>query len=1003
MRFIRRFLLSLAVLLALAALIGAASFIPAVQTRIAQRQLDLHPELRASLGSLAAGVGALEAHDLNLEINGTLLTLPALEAQLPLLSAVWDHKLHVRRLVAKGWTLDLNGPLETSVTSSAVVPASTPARAKVAGPSAPPANNSAPAMTALNTALVFHQMLTGWMLPRDVSFDEVDLEGDVLLPTPRGTNPIAVHVSVKGGGLGAGREGKFEVNAVFPLVDHAGHLIATLTPHGRLIVVTDSARRPIRLDLTAELSAKNHALPEGLSVSATLTAADKTHDETYMVGFSRGERPVAAVNARFPATTRELIGTWKIDLRESDLAPFFPNGPLPTFASTGGGDFETDAAFTRLRASGQLSTHASHLEAWAAPLERLGTVTLTTDFDFTHRAQTLRVDRISATLGSARPAVAVRSLQPFTLDEQTGELKVADARAEWLDGSLPGLPLAWIFGSPSGLALRGADATGEFSVRASDGEFTLHSKTPLTTAGSVLQDGGKIIADGLDLSLSLRAGLSGQGWQLEGSPLTVSRAGQHLAIVDATASRPVDGSLPMKVTGTWRADLLAWAAFGNRTGRSASGEFTALVGPGLSMENKFTVEGRGWNRALTASLRVKADANGRFTFRGPLKLALGKSGSEISIDGSWARPASGGRTVLNLISNQLALEHLALLAAPFAAPDTLASTATTNTRDRIPFWGDWVGRVSFDFARMTARGHNFTEVGGTFFIDGGAIKLEGGRGVVHQDRHVRAEGAVTFGAAAEFPYTAQATATIDELDAAVLLGPPPRGLEPLVHGRFAITGKLHGNGCTLADLTRRTREEFHLTSKGGSTRLLQTNIASSITEAPTPVSDALGAVGSVFGALMKTRSNILQAEKNPVSKNTDAVLNFTYVTKLIRYELITLTAIRESDGSLQLADLTIDGPDERLTGSGRLTAMPGQPIATWPLGLDLQMSFHGPAAGFLAEAGLLPLPKDAKAFSSLPQPIHFGGTLAQPDLSEWHELLVKAAAPPKSAKDRKSN
>ena len=1003
MRFIRRFLLSLALLIALAALIVAAAFIPAVQTRIAQRQLELHPELRASLGSLAAGVGALEAHDLNLEINGTLLTLPTLEAQLPLLTAVWDRNLQIRRLVAKGWTLDLNGPLETKAASTAAPPASSPAQAQVVGSSALPSNASTPAIAALKAALIFHEILTGWTLPRDVSFDEVDLEGDVLLPTPRGTNPIAVQVSVKGGGIGAGREGKFEVKVTFPLVDHAGHLIAMLTPHGRLIVALDAARRPTRLDLNVELSAKNHALPEGLSVYATLTAAKATHDETYTVGLRRGERHVAAIVARFPATTRQLAGTWKIDARDSDLAPFFSNRTLPTFASIGGGDFEADDAFTRIRATGQLSTTASQLEAFAAPLERLGTVTLRTDFDVTHRAQTLRVDRLNASLGGARPAVVVRSLQPFSLDEQTGGLHVADPRADWLEGSLPGLPLAWIFGSPAGPALRGADATGNFMVHASDGEFTLSSKAPLTASGVVLQHGEKVFADGLELSLSLRAGISGQSWQLQGSPLTISRAGRRMATIDATASQLIDGDQPIKVAGTWNADLLAWAVFGNRTGRSASGEFTALVGPGLSMENKFSVVGRGPNRALTASLRVKADANGRYTFYGPIKLTLGKSASEISVEGRWARPAAGGRTVLHLTSNQLTLEHLAVLAAPFAAPGSLAPATQPDGRDRIPFWGDWVGRVSFDFARLTAWGHNFAEVGGTFFIDGGAIKLEGGRGVIHQDRHVRAEGAVTFAAAAESPYAAQATATVDEIDAAVLFGPPPRGREPLLHGRFAIAGTLHGNGLNLPDLARRTREEFRVTSNGGSTRLLQTSVASSLTEAPTPVADALGTVGAVFGALLKTKSNILQAEKNPVSKNTEAVLNFTYLTELIRYDQITLTAIRGSDGSLQLADVTIAGPDERLTGSGQLTAVPGQPMAVWPLSLALHLGFHGPAAGFLTEAGLLSAPKDTQGFTQLRQSIHFGGTMAQPDSSEWHDLLVKAAAPPKTAHDKKSN
>ncbi|KAB2840430.1 hypothetical protein F9K50_05845 [bacterium] len=38
---------------------------------------------------------------------GAVLTLPRLEADLPLLSAVWRDRVDISRLVARGWTLDL--------------------------------------------------------------------------------------------------------------------------------------------------------------------------------------------------------------------------------------------------------------------------------------------------------------------------------------------------------------------------------------------------------------------------------------------------------------------------------------------------------------------------------------------------------------------------------------------------------------------------------------------------------------------------------------------------------------------------------------------------------------------------------------------------------------------------------------------------------------------------------------------------------------------------------
>ncbi len=1006
MRFLRRFLFVLALVIALAALLVAAAFNPTVQTWIAQATLDRHPDLHASLGSLAAGTGDLEAHDLTLAVNGATLTLPSLQALLPLKRAVWEKKIEIHRLIAKGWTLDLS-----NATATTIKPPLPPAQpASTAAPTTPPL---APANSALQTTLLFHQLLAGWTFPPEVTIDEVDLEGDLLIPAGPGRDPTGVHVIVKGGRLGAGREGAFTIETSIPIEEH-GRSAADLLVHGRLVVALDAGRAPQRLALTADLAAKGRPLPDGLSATVVLTAADAAHDETYIITLNRSERPLATVAARLPATTRAPAGTWKIDLRDSDLAPFFPQKNLPAVATTGAGEFETDAAFTRVRATGHLVTVASRLGELATPLDRLGTVTLTTDFSATHSSNTLRFDRLNASLAGAQPAVIAQALQPFTVDETTGDLRVADAQADWLAGSLPGLPLAWIFGSPDGLNTSGGEVTGDFIAHAGADGITLRAKAPLTALGVAVRRGEKILGRDLDLSLAFLAKISPQGWQVQAAPLILACAGQHLATIEATAAQPADGGKPIKLSGEWTADLIALAAqpalaaLGGHAGRTASGEFTVLTGSWLNAENKFTVVGRDPTHTLGGSLHVNADPNGRATFFAPIKIALGTNRSEFSAEGNWASPAKGGRLVLNLTGERVTLTHLALVAAPLTAVGRSTGpelSVTANARDSVPFWGDWVGRVGLDFGRMTAWGHNFLNVGGTLFLDHGAIKLEGGRGAFHQDRLMRAEGAVTFDAAAESPYTTNATATVEDLDAAILIGPPPRGREPLLRGHFAVAATLTGDGRTLADLSRRTREEFRLTSlgNGGSTTLLQAKVANSITEAPTPVKDALGTVGSVFGTLMKTKSNILQTEKNPLGKNTEAILNFTYATAEFRYEHLAFTAIRAADGSLLLVDVVLSAPNERVTGSGQVAAAKICSFGERPLSLDLQFGFRGHPAELLTEAGVLSTQKDADGYTLLNQRVHFGGTATQLDSTEWRELLVKAAAPLKPEPAKKSN
>jgi hypothetical protein len=150
----------------------------------------------------------------------------------------------------------------------------------------------------------------------------------------------------------------------------------------------------------------------------------------------------------------------------------------------------------------------------------------------------------------------------------------------------------------------------------------------------------------------------------------------------------------------------------------------------------------------------------------------------------------------------------------------------------------------------------------------------------------------------------------------------------------------------------------------------------------------------VFGKLLGTKANVLQAERNPVSTNTDAVLNFTYSTKEFRFDQLAITAVRSSNGTIRLTQVELTAPNEHFTGTGQLDYAKGLPPSRRPLRLDLQAGFRGGPAGFLKEAGLLSDQKDAQGYSLFSQPMHFGGTLEEIDRSAWREILVEAAKPP---------
>ena len=1005
MRFLRFFLLSLALVLGLAALLTGVAFIPAVQTSIAQRVFDRHPELRATLGSLAAGRGQLAVRDLNLVVGGAILALPSAEAQLPVTAALWHRTVHLRRLTAKGWVLDLSSiPAPGAPASPA--PAPTPAIRPPAPTLSPPPTLD-PGRAAL---LIAHHFLATTRLPSDFAIDEVDLEGEVLVPLERGRPPVSVHTIVRGGGLGAGRESSFTIEFNVPSTAST-YTVAPLRAACRLTIALAPAGSPQRVALDAEIAAKPHTWPDGLHLITDWSAGAAASDELSHLELRRGNRRLARTTVHRSSANRDLAGTWELAVTETDLAPVIAPRVLPGVAFSGHGDFASDALFTQARVTGQLSATIGQPGVLAPALASVGAVKLSADFGAAHNGTTLQFDRLEVALDADRSVAAARAEQAFAIDETTGDLRVTDPRADWLTIALRGVPLTWFTGQNSGLVLTGPGITGELGVRAGADGFAVQSRAPLRATDVAVQSDSAALATGLDATTPLTAHFAATGWTTRFSPLSISHAGRQLALLALTASQAA-GAKAIKLDAAWSADLAALrtetplGARGFFSGRTAEGTCAVLAGAATNVESKFVLTGADASRTLTASVHVNLDATGRFTFFAPLKLTLGRETSEFTAEGNGVRGRSDQRTTINLTGNRLVLDHLPRFTAPLTAAGVAALPARgfaalsapsviTGARDTTPFWGSGSQRVGFDFAHVTASGDEYGEIGGTLFLDPDKITLDGGRGVFHEDRRVRGLATLTFDPKAESPYRLRGTAAVDEIDASLLVGAKPADVEPLLRGRFAVAASLTGEGLNLNHLAWNTEEEFRLTSlKGGSTTLLQTKVANAFTEAPTPGSDALGTVGSIFGKLLGTKANILQAERNPVSANTDAVLNFTYATQEFRFDQLAITAVRSSAGTIRLTQVELTALNEHFTGTGQFDAVKGQPLARRPLSLDLRAGFRGGPAGFLKEAGLLSDQKDAQGYSLFRQPMHFGGTLEAIDRSAWREILVTAAAPP---------
>ncbi len=988
-------------------------FTSPLQTWFAQTfLLDRQPGWKSSVGEVWAGFGQLKVTDLRVEADGAVLSLPSLQARLPLSTAAWDHRFVVRSLVAKGWTLDLSGVPAFREEQAAAVPS--PAGGPPVGT---PAQTPAADTAVKQVADIFRGILGGWKSPYDLQVDGVDLEGEVLVSLSRESAPVKIHVRLNGGGLSAGREGNFtlEAEAEDPWPD-----VNSVAAHGQLTAGMSSPRALNRVEIKFDLAAQGRRFPGGFTGSADLAATPGPDGTALTFDLMRDQRHLVAVQARTSAANRRVAGKWRIDWRDTDVATLAPQLHLPAFAGTGEGDFDADNAFAQVHVLGRLDAVVNHLEVLAPALEQVGTVTVATRFDVTARDRVLRVEALEVSLAGVRPVAAVRALQSFDFNADTHDLQPANPAGEWLEASVQGLPLNWLSGLTGKFVITGADATGEFFVRASKGGFSLSPKTPLVVKGVSVQRAGRPLARDLDLSLPLSVESTPEGWQMMGDPLAVTRAGQLLARITIKAARTGGADQPVTLKVTWAAPLDAMAgqpALAGFTG-SSSGEFNATLDNGFEVDGKLDVRGHDLTHSLTASFHGESVGENSIEFKVPFTLNIGKSASAFSAEGRWTGDAAGVLLNGRLTGEEVDLDHVRLLAAPLAAALGLprSQSAGVETRgsaepDRKPFWLGWSGEVTVAFDRLRSGGKVFNNVGATFDVDESSIHLARGWFGPSTENPAQAEGALTFDGTAEFPYHLKASATVSDIDVVPLLGVLPKKnghqveykygdeheQEPVLEGHFSIAATVTGTGRNLNELVRNVQEKYEVTAKGGIIRLLKTSVSDALpNEPPTPVSDAAGTVASWVGWVAGINKDSIVSSEKPVSKNTEAVLNLTSQVAEIGFDQLSVTATRGHDQVIRLVAIEMIARDERLTGSGQITGGNGQPLATRPLTMDLKLGVRGNVAALLSQTGLLTTRNDELGYLQLarPAPLHFAGTLQNPDVTDWHDLLAKAAMPP---------
>ncbi len=1003
MKLLRILLIGLAASCVLLAGAAAVALNSRVQTWAARRILAERPQWRASLGTVAVTPGEVDLTDVQAERSGARLTLPALRAEFPLLSAGIHHRLLVRRLDASGWTLDLSRiPLSRLVGPGAL---RSIAAANTAG--APPRAgfsllSSAYAQQAAMVAAqqAFAGLFSRLRLPFDLQIEAVDLQGDVLLPPAPGAPPIRVHVGFSGGGLEAGREGLFAFS-LHATTAVAGTPVSAVAAEGTLTAAMATPRTFSRLAVKVDASATGGNIPPGTKLTTEISAAREAAGESYMVSLTGENRPLAILRATLADDTHALAGTWRIDASDDDLAPFALGRPLPVFVAAGSGRFDTDAVLDRLHASGRLSLTADRLGALQRELSAFGAVKLTAEFDVAHRDGELRVDQLSVALAGLQPIASIQALQAFTFNIHTGELKVADPAANLLGLALEDVPAAWAQPFLPGIGVTGGSLHGDLAVSARSGGLGLRSASPLTVADLSLTRAGQPLLMGADLSLAVSADYAPQGWQIEISPGSVRRGETAIATFALRVGRLAGADQPVKATGRADADLGLLApvvAAGPTLAHGAfHGDFTASYGASRSYEGKFTLSGLEVSHApagapatwpaISGHVRADVEADGKWTLVAPLVFMTDDRKSDLNLAGTLVPTDAGWGIDGRLTSEEAYADDLKLLAGAFIVTGvTPPMTPGVPAGTPAPFWTGVSGQLALGLKHVRLQQTDWNDLGGTLRFEPSALVWQALKVSVGTGGVMTLDGSLAFAAGAA-PYALQTSVAVENFDYGAFARARHPGTPPAVEGRFKMTGRVTSAAQRLPELADHAQGDLQLSSKSGLFRALQADVADSLKQSPALISQALDSVGSLFGL----KADKTAEAKKLLDKQGKLVVALAERLREVPYDQIDVVAHRGSDLDIHCTEFALIAPEIRLRGTGTISYVANTAIGDQPLVFDGQLSARASLADALNGIGLLGDEKDDLGYTRMSQPFHLGGTLNAVDESQWEDTLVKSA------------
>jgi hypothetical protein len=579
---------------------------------------------------------------------------------------------------------------------------------------------------------------------------------------------------------------------------------------------------------------------------------------------------------------------------------------------------------------------------------------------------------------------------------------VADPAKDLVHVTLDGVPLAWAQPFLPGFSFAGNDVQGEFVASARNGGFALRPRVPLVVTGLSVSQAGRPLVKAVDLTLSMGADYSPQGWQVDVGEFTVRSGTATLITASARAGHLAGQDQPVKAQGQWQADLPALLAqpaaqgFAQLTSGSAQGEFTASVDAKKEIYAKLTLRdlvaapARQTLPIVSATIRADLEPDGTITLQAPLSFE--NSAKQRTSDLVLAGKLQRGKDVLtvdaSVTSQFIAAEDLQIFAGALAAKGADQGAAVPPPAGpakpaTVPSWSGVAGQVSLALKKVVYNEQlTVSEIGGTVKIDGGALKLEVGHAGLDQGGNLKFDGRLSFAPKESEPYALEAESVVKDLDAARLFRALDPGKAPTIEGKFKLESQLSARSASLSLLAGRLQGKTQVSSTGGIFRALRADLADKVQRSQSTVAVIGGLLGAVTG----------KEKLSDYANRTQNVTDIAQTLAEIPFDQLSLAVTRDAQLNLRLQDFSLISPEVRLGGTGEIRAVAGTDLAKQPLDLRLQLGARGHLADLMNRASLLDGKKDDLGYVGFTVPVHVGGTLSNPDTSELKAALVKAAA-----------